>query len=115
MPNFEQSPKPDPRREEALREQLANHEEELREVEREIERVKQLQTIRSGFETSKVVVAGFEDSEEAAEQIEAAIAAVKALEEGRNLPALLERRRQVKQLMVTGKMDLDASSGSEQK
>jgi hypothetical protein len=93
-----------------LEKKAAEYQAELDEVEAKIERVKQLQTIASGFETSRALLADFEGSEEVVESVEASITAIKDFEEMQGLTGLLERRRQVKQLIVTGKMDLAASS-----
>lgn len=104
-----------PQKEGGLKNKLENLEEELAGIELRISRVEQLQTIASGLDMSKRVLAAIEGSEEAAEKIDASVAAIQTLAEEKksDLAALLERRRQVKQLMMTGKMDLEAS-GSEQ-
>lgn len=105
-----EQPVPSERKVSGLEKKTADYQAELDEVEAKIERVKQLQTIGSGFETSKALLTGFEGAEDAVKSVEASIVAIQNLEKEQGLAQLLERRRQVKQLMVTGKMDLEAGS-----
>ncbi len=104
-----------PQKEDGLKNRLEDLEEELAGIELRISQVEQLQTMASGLDVSKKVLVPIEGSEDAMEKIDASVAAIRTLEEEKKsgLAALLERRRQVKQLMMTGKMDLEAG-GSEQ-
>lgn len=105
-----------PQKEDGIKSKLEDLQEELASLEVQISQVEQLGTIASGLDVSKNVLATIEGSEEAVEKIDAAITPVQMLLEKKKLdfPALLERRRQVKQLMVTGKMDLDASDSEQE-
>ncbi len=108
--NHMEQPVPSERKVSGLEQKVAEYQVELDEVGAKIERVKQLQTIASGLETSKAILAGFEGAEDAIEGIEASLMAIQNLEKEQGFAQLLERRRQLKQLMVTGKIDLEADS-----
>lgn len=105
-----EQPVPSGRKASGLEKKAVEYQRELDEIEAEIERVKQLQIMVSGFETSKALLAHFEGGEDAVESVEASIAAIQSLEKKQGFAELLERRRQLKQLMATGKMDLEAGN-----
>lgn len=105
-----------PQKEEGLKNKLEDLQEELASLEVQIGQVEQLGTIASGLDVSKSVLASIEGSEDAVKKMDASVTAVRTLEEEKKsgLAQLLERRRQVKQLMMTGKMDLEAGSSEQE-
>lgn len=104
MLNFDRQP--GARRQTGLEQKQTEYTRELADIEAKIGRVEQLQTMVDGLSASQNVLAMFEASEPAAEKIAAAIDAVRDLEVQQNLASLLDRRRQLKQLLETGKLDL---------
>lgn len=107
MMKFDQ---PDTRRQVGLDRQQAEHAEELAGVEAEIEHVRQLQVMADNLRMFQGTLVTFEESEMVMEQVGSALVAVHDLEAKQDFPALLARRRQLKQLIETGKIDLDTAS-----
>lgn len=96
--------------EKGLKVRNAHYLEELDQVEAELLRLEPLLKMLSGYEAMNHVLATYgEEGKEALLKTAEAAEAIRALQEQQGYPGLVESRRQLKQLILTGKMDLDSA------
>jgi|GEM_PF-5694206 len=103
MPNFEHEMAQsmlDDKQEKRRQEQLAAYEEELASVDK---RLAAIESIRQAIQAAQ---AAFKDHEIVPEQLQRAEQALEGFEASQDFAGLVERKRQLKQLIVTSKLDL---------